>query len=486
MGGAPLGDSAGQGRIFDKARIFRYLDGLRPISGRRGDLHRLFEKLSNRLQKVFRDLRGGGRLSESDVDLALREIRMALLEADVNFQVVKTFLDRVREKAVGVEILESLSPGQQVVRIIRDELVDMLGGETPPPLKLGRFPSVIMLCGLQGSGKTTTAAKLALHFKKDKGKTPLLVPADLARPAAVLQLVQLASSLGVAVFDSSGKTDPVAAAKEGLAFARQRGFDPVIVDTAGRLHIDPELMDQLVHVRDAVKPDEILYVGDAMTGQDAVKSASEFDRAVGVTGIILTKLDGDARGGAALSIRSVTGKPIRFTGVGEKPSDFDTFHADRMVSRILGLGDVLGLIEKVEKEVDRQEAEKLARDVGEGEFTLETLLSQLRQMKKLGPLSSLLQHLPKVGPMKQLGALDVDDDAMKPVEAMILSMTPSERSRPDLISASRKKRIARGSGTNVADVNRLLKQYAQMSKMMKSVASMPKSKKKSFLRQGFR
>ena len=442
----------------------------------------MFDKLSNRLQKVFRDLRGGGRVSEAEVDQALREVRLALLEADVHFQVVDRFLERVREKAVGSEILESLSPGQQVVKIIRDELVEMLGGMGTPPLKLNRFPSIVMLCGLQGSGKTTSAAKLALHLKKEKGKSPLLVPADLARPAAVLQLIQLAGSVGVAVFDSTGKSDPVAAAKEGLAFARQRGFDPVIVDTAGRLHIDDELMQQLVQIRDAVRPDEVFYVGDAMTGQDAVKSAGEFDRAVGITGMILTKLDGDARGGAALSIRSVTGKPIRFTGVGEKPSDFDAFHPDRMVSRILGLGDVLGLIERVEKEVDRKEAEKLAKEAGEGEFTLDSLLSQLRQMKKLGPLSTIMQHLPRVGPLKGMASMDVDDKALVPIESMILSMTLRERSRPDIISANRKRRIARGSGTTVSDVNRLLKQYATMSKMMKSMASMPKGRKKAMFR----
>jgi signal recognition particle subunit SRP54 len=446
----------------------------------------MFDKLTNRLQKVFRDLRGGGRLSESDVDAALREVRLALLEADVNFQVVKDFLDRVREKAVGVEILESLSPGQQVVKIIRDELVEMLGGTRVPPMKLGRFPSVIMLCGLQGSGKTTTAAKLALSLKKERGKTPLLVPADLARPAAVLQLVQLGASLGIAVFDSTGKSDPVATAKEGLIHAKQRGFDPVIVDTAGRLHVDPEMMDQLVRIKQSVSPDEILYVGDSMTGQDAVRSATEFDKAVGITGVILTKLDGDARGGAAISIRSVTGKPIRYAGIGERPSDLDVFHPDRMVSRILGLGDVLTLIEKVEKEVDRKEAERIAQEVEEGELTFETLLGQLRQMKKLGPLSSLLSHLPKVGPMKSLGALgEIDDDATKPVEAMIQSMTPRERRRPELINASRKRRIARGSGTNVSDVNRLLKQFVQMNRMMKTVSSMPKSRKKAlFGREG--
>ena len=437
----------------------------------------MFEKLSNRLQKVFRDLRGGGRLSEADVDAALREVRLALLEADVNFQVVKQFLERVRAKAVGVEILESLSPGQQVVRILRDELVEMLGGEAAPTLKLNRYPSVLMLCGLQGSGKTTTAAKLALHLRKEKGKTPLLVPADLARPAAVLQLLQLAGSLGINAYDSTGKTDPVETAKAGLAFAKTRGFDPVIVDTAGRLHVDDELMAQLVSVRDAVKPDEILYVGDSMTGQDAVRSATEFDRAVGLTGVVLTKLDGDARGGAALSIRTVTGKPIKFVGLGEKPSDLDVFHADRMVSRILGMGDVLGLIEKVEKEVDRKEAERLAKEAGEGDFTLDSLLSQLRQMKKLGPLSSILQHLPRVGPMKGLAGMEIDDKAFVPVEAMIQSMTLEERQRPEIISADRKKRIAKGSGTTVPDVNRLLKQYSQMAKMMKTVAKMPKGRR---------
>jgi signal recognition particle subunit SRP54 len=380
---------------------------------------------------------------------------------------VREFTARVKEKAIGAKVTQQLSPAQEVTRIVRDELIGLLGGATAE-LSLQKRPAVILLAGLQGSGKTTTAAKLALHLK-GRGRYPLIVAADLTRPAAVQQLVTLGKQIGIPVYEPGGLKDPVEVAREGLREARQTGRDTVIVDTAGRLHIDEDLMREVTAVAAAVEPEETLFVADAMTGQDAVRSASGFAGALSLTGVILTKTDGDARGGAALSVVSTTGKPIKFVGVGEKPEDFEPFHPDRMASRILGLGDVLTLIEKVEATVDAEAAQKLAAKGMAGEFTLEDLKDQLASMKKMGPLEGLLDLLPKGGAFKALKQPEsVDEKALTRVTAMIDSMTPDERRYPQVLNGSRKKRIAAGSGTSVAEINRLLKQYQQMRRLMRS------------------
>jgi signal recognition particle subunit SRP54 len=427
----------------------------------------MFEGLSDRIQGVFKELRGEGHLTEYHLDAALRQIRLCLLEADVALPVVKQFTARVKERAVGARVTQQLSPAQEVTRIVRDELIALLGGQAAD-LSLHGKPAVIALVGLQGSGKTTSAAKLARHLKS-KGRYPLVVAADLARPAAVEQLAILGRQIGVPVFEPGAQTDPVAVAKEGLREAKQTGRDTVIVDTAGRLHVDEELMEQVRAVAAAISPEEVLFVADAMTGQDAVRSAAGFAEALPLTGIILTKTDGDARGGAALTIVRTTGKPIKFVGVGEKPEDFEPFYPDRMASRILGLGDVLTLIEKVEATVDAAAAEKLARKTASGEFSLEDLRDQLRSMKQMGPLEGLLDLLPKAGAFKALrGPESVDEKALTRVTAMIDSMTPEERKYPQLLNGSRKKRVAAGSGTSVAELNRLLKQYQQMRRLMRT------------------
>jgi signal recognition particle subunit SRP54 len=427
----------------------------------------VFEGLSERIQGVFKELRGEGHLTEYHLEAALRQIRLSLLEADVALPVVKEFTARVKERAVGARVTQQLSPAQEVTKIVRDELIGLLGGASAG-LSLQRKPAIVALVGLQGSGKTTSAAKLARHLKT-KGRYPLIVAADLARPAAVEQLVTLGRQIGVPVFDPGGRTDPVVVAREGLREAKQTGRDTVIVDTAGRLHVDEELMREVAAVADAVSPEEILFVADAMTGQDAVRSAAGFAEALPLTGIILTKTDSDARGGAALTIVRTTGKPIKFVGVGEKPEDFEAFHPDRMASRILGLGDVLTLIEKVEANVDAAEAEKLARKTASGDFSLEDLRDQLRSMKQMGPLEGLLDLLPKAGAFKALkGPQSVDEKALTRVSAMIDSMTPDERRYPQVLNGSRKKRIAAGSGTSVAELNRLLKQYQQMRRLMRT------------------
>jgi len=427
----------------------------------------VFESLGDRLAGVFKELRGEGHLTDYHLDSALREIRLALLEADVALPVVRDFTARVKERAVGAKVTQQLSPAQEVTRIVRDELVGLLGGATAE-LALQKRPSVILLAGLQGSGKTTSAAKLALHLKS-RGRYPLVVAADLTRPAAVQQLVTLGKQIGIPVYEPGARTDPVEVAREGVREARQTGRDTVLVDTAGRLHIDEELMREVQAVAAAVEPEEILFVADAMTGQDAVRSAAGFGEALALTGIILTKTDGDARGGAALTVVSTTGKPIKFVGVGEKPEDFEPFHPDRMASRILGLGDVLTLIEKVEASVDAEAAQKLAEKSMAGEFTLEDLRDQLSSMKKMGPLEGLLDLLPKGGAFKALKAPEsVDEKALTRVGAMIDSMTPEERRYPQVLNGSRKKRIAAGSGTSVAEINRLLKQYQQMRRMMRT------------------
>ena len=427
----------------------------------------MFDNLQDKMDRVFKTLRGEASLNDWHIDNALKEIRIALLEADVNFKVVKEFTNRVREKAVGEDVLTAFSPAQQVTKIVRDELQALLG-QSEVGLALVGSPAVIMMVGLQGSGKTTTSGKLALHLK-NRGRRPLLVPADVYRPAAIEQLRIVAKNVGVPFYEIGELRDPVKIAQNALQEAKTLLHDTVILDTAGRLHIDEELMQELTTIKNDVRPSEILFVADAMTGQDAVRSASGFGEALALTGIILTKTDGDARGGAALSVVSTTGKPIKFVGVGEKPEDFEAFHPDRMASRILGLGDVLTLIEKVEASVDGAAAQKLAAKTAAGEFTLEDLREQLASMKKMGPLEGLLDLLPKGGAFRALKAPEsVDEKSLTRVTAMIDSMTPEERRYPQVLNGSRKKRVAAGSGTSVAEINRLMKQYQQMRRLMRT------------------
>jgi signal recognition particle subunit SRP54 len=426
----------------------------------------LFESLGDRLQGVFKELRGEGHLTDYHLDTALRQIRLSLLEADVALPVVREFTARVKERAVGGKVLQQLSPAQEVTRIVRDELAALLGGQDAD-IDLSGTPAVLALVGLQGSGKTTSAAKLALKLK-DRGRYPLLVAADLSRPAAVSQLKTLGRQIAVPVFHPEGAADPVAVARDGVKEAKLTGRDTVIVDTAGRLHVDEDLMREIRSVVDAITPREILFVADAMTGQDAVRSASGFSAALPLTGVILTKTDGDARGGAALTVVSTLSRPIKFVGMGEKVEDFEPFHPGRMASRILGMGDVLSLIEKVEAQVDESAARRLAQRTSSGEFTLEDLRDQLQSVKKMGPISGLLDMLPKAGAFKSLSSPEaVDDKAIVRVSAILDSMTNEERRYPQVLNGSRKKRIAGGSGTSVAEINRLIKQYQQMKKLMK-------------------
>jgi signal recognition particle subunit SRP54 len=432
----------------------------------------VFDALADRLQDVFTKLRGHGRLSEEQVDSALREVRLALLEADVNFKVVKDFIARVRVRAVGDEVSRSLTPAQQVIKIVHEELIVTLGERNVPLDLAPRPPTTIMLAGLQGSGKTTTAAKLARHLAS-KGRKPLLVAGDLQRPAAVRQLQVLGEQAKVPVFapeDGSSPGDPVEVATGGVAEAERTGRDMVIVDTAGRLAIDAEMMAQAAAVAQAIKPTEVLLVVDAMTGQDAVQTAVAFKQGIDVTGVILSKLDGDARGGAALSIRSVTGVPIKFATTGEKLGDLEPFHPDRLAGRILGMGDVLTLIERAEELVDQREAEQMERKLREASFTLEDFLQQLQQVKKMGPLNQVLGMLP--GMSRELKDIEVDDRDLGRVEAIIRSMTPSERNNPKILNGSRRARIARGSGTTTQQVNAVIKQFDEARKMMKQLAGM--------------
>ncbi len=431
----------------------------------------MFDSLSNRLQDVFRTLRGQTRLSESVVESALREIRMALLEADVNFKVVKAFVDRVRDRAVGQDVLKSLTPGQHVVKIVRDELIALFGDAQGGLVPSGKTPRVILLLGLQGSGKTTTAAKLGRLLTR-QGLHPLLVSTDVRRPAAIEQLNVLGQQASLRVYDPVGEMDPVRRATGALAEARNTGFDVVMVDTAGRLHIDDDLMQELRAIRAAVDPTDALYVADAMTGQDAIKSAGEFNRQIGVTGVVLSKLDGDARGGAALSVVAVVGVPIAFVGMGERIEDLEPFHAERLVSRLLGMGDVLSLIERAEQVIDRDEAERLQQKLQSEDFTLEDFLSQLHTVRKMGPIEQVLGMLPGLGSLKQMADAKPDEKQMGRVEAIINSMTPSERRNAKLIDGSRRRRIARGSGTTVQDVNQLLRQFVQMRKMVKMMGGL--------------
>ena len=428
----------------------------------------MFDSLSSRLQDVFQSLRGEVRLTPEHVETALREIRLALLEADVNFKVVKAFIDRVRDKATDQEVLKSLTPGQQVTKIVRDELLALFGDAEGGLTKNAPTPRVILLLGLQGSGKTTTSGKLAKWLMR-QGRHPLMVSTDVRRPAAIQQLSVLGEQADIRVF-APDTMDPVARAKGAVAEAKATGFDTIIVDTAGRLHIDDELMEELQAIKDATNPSDLLYVADAMTGQDAIKSAGEFNRRVGVTGVVLTKLDGDARGGAALSVVSVVGVPIAFVGGGERLEDLELFHPDRIVSRMLGMGDVLTLIEKAEQAVDQDEAEELEEKLRRNAFTLDDFRKQLKTIKRMGPLESILGMIPGLGNLKQLADAKPDEKQLGRVEAIISSMTAAERRDHTILNGSRRKRIAKGSGTSVEEVNRLVKQFNEMRKVLGMMA----------------
>ncbi|NOX25753.1 MAG: signal recognition particle protein [Deltaproteobacteria bacterium] len=429
----------------------------------------MFDNLSDHLEGVFKKLRGRGKLSEANIRDAMREVRMALLEADVNFGVVKEFIASVTEKAIGLEVLQSLSPGQQVIKIVHDSLVDLLGGETSDLQLGGASPAVILMVGLQGSGKTTSAAKIAKVLKK-KGRRPYLVPADVYRPAAIEQLRVLAGDVDVPVHPSKVEQDPVDISKNAVLVARHENYDTVIIDTAGRLHIDQDLMGELARIKAAVQPAEILLVADAMTGQDAVVVADKFHQDLEITGVVLSKMDGDARGGAALSIKKVTQCPIKFVGVGEDLDSLDVFHPDRLASRILGMGDVLTLIEKAEEVVDQKQAANLAQKLRKNTFSLEDFRDQIQQIKKMGSLEQIMGMIPGLNKMKKIKDMPKPDERdLVRIEAVISSMTPKERRSYQIINANRRKRIAAGSGTSVQDVNRVLKSYSEMLKMMKKM-----------------
>ena len=436
-----------------------------------------FEGLTEKISSAFKKLRGKGRLKESDVKEAMREIRMALLEADVSYKVVKDFTKSVTERCVGADVLEALSPAQMIVKIVNEELVKLMGSETRHITINPNGPTVVMLVGLQGAGKTTNGSKLAGLMKR-QGKNPLLVACDIYRPAAIQQLKVCGEKLGIPVFEK-GQIDPVQIAKEAVLYARQRGHDMVFLDTAGRLHVDEALMEELKNIKAAVKPNEIMLVVDAMTGQDAVNAAQSFNEWLDIDAVMLSKLDGDARGGAALSVRAVTGKPIKFAGVGEKLEDIETFHPDRMASRILGMGDVLSLIEKAEKAFDAEKAAKLEENLKSNKFTLQDFYDQMVQLKSMGSMQDLLAQMPGGGALKNV---QVDEKAMSRTEAIILSMTPKERENPNIIGASRKKRIANGAGVKVEDVNRLLKSFDQMKSMIKKFSGPGAGKKMKRMR----
>ncbi len=433
-----------------------------------------FEGLSDKLSAAFKKLRSKGKLSEADVKEAMRQVRLALLEADVNYKVAKDFTNKVTQRAVGADVMESLTPAQMVVKIVNEELTELMGGEKARLSTASKPPTVLMLCGLQGSGKTTHAGKLALMLKK-QGHRPLLTACDIYRPAAINQLQVVGSKAGVPVFEM-GKENPVKIVRAAIRHARDHGNDMVILDTAGRLHIDEALMEELKNIKAEVEPQEILLVVDAMTGQDAVNVAKSFNELLDITGVILTKLDGDTRGGAALSVKAVTGRPIKFAGTGEKLEDLEVFHPDRMASRILGMGDVLTLIEEAESKIDQKKAEQLADKMAKNQMNLNDMLDQFQQIKKMGPLKSILSKLPGVD--KQIENVDIDDRIMDRNAAIILSMTPQERLTPSLLNASRKRRIAAGCGMKVEDVNRLLKQFEQMQKMMKQFSGRNGKKKR--------
>ncbi len=434
----------------------------------------MFESLTNKLSDVFDKLRRRGRLTEKNIESALKEVRLSLLEADVNFKVVKKFISAVKERAIGAEVMKSLTPAQQFVKIVHEELIKILGEEEETALNLkAKPPVVILVVGLQGSGKTTTCGKLAYMLKNQAKRTPFLVPADVYRPAAIEQLKTLAKQVGVEVWDTKPEDEPVETAIKALDYADKNGFDTVIVDTAGRLHIDEDMMEEVADLKKHLSPAEILFVADAMTGQDAVQVAKAFNDKLEITGVVLTKMDGDARGGAALSIRSVLGKPIKLVGTGEQLDRLERFHPERIASRILGMGDVLSIIEKAQQAIDLEKAQQLQKKFLEDDFTLEDFLENIRQIRKLGPIEDLLERLPGFNPkMREQLAKGDPEKYIKRIEAIILSMTPEERRNHTILNASRRRRIARGSGTSIQEVNQLLKDYAEMRRMMKKIRKM--------------
>ena len=444
----------------------------------------VFEGLTSRLQNVFSKLRGKGKVSEEDVTAAMREVRLALLEADVNFKVVKDFVAKVKEKAIGKEVMDSFTPGMVIIDIVNKELTELMGGTQSKLAKSSKPPTVIMMAGLQGAGKTTTSGKLAKLLQKQNSR-PLLVAGDIYRPAAIKQLQVLGEQIKVPVFSLGDKTSPVEIAKQGLQHAKDNGHDYVIIDTAGRLHVDEELMEELKQIHSAVNPDEVLLVVDAMTGQDAVNVAESFNQQLTLTGVVLTKLDGDTRGGAALSVKAVTGCPIKFAALGEKIDALEPFHPERMASRILGMGDMLSLIEKAQSNIDAEKAKEMERKMRNAEFTFEDFLEQMEQVKKLGPLDQLMDMIPGMGKMKQAKDLKVDEKQMGRIEAIVHSMTTEEKQQPDIINHNRRKRIAAGSGTSLAEVNRLIKQFDEMRRVMKQFSDMmgPKGGKNKALKQ---
>lgn len=442
-----------------------------------------FENLSDKLQNVFKQLRSKGKLTEKDVKDAMREVKLALLEADVNFKIVKQFINKVNERAVGEEVMESLTPGQQVIKIVNEELIELMGSTLSKLTFSNKPPTIYMMVGLQGAGKTTTSGKLAGLLRK-QGKNPLLVACDVYRPAAIKQLQVVGNNYNIPVFEMGDKVSPVEIAKEAVKYAEKNRNDVILIDTAGRLHINEELMEELQNIKTTVRPQEILLVVDAMTGQDAVTVAESFNSQLGVDGILLTKLDGDARGGAALSVRSVTGKPIKYIGMGEKMEDLEPFYPDRMASRILGMGDVLSLIEKAQQNFDEKQAAEMAQKMRNNEITLDDFLDQMQQIKKMGPLKDLIGMIPGMS-QYNLNDVEVNPKDMAHVEAIIQSMTKEERSNPSILNGPRKKRIANGSGRSIAEVNRLLKQFEEMKKMMKQMNMLGKSKKGKFKMPGF-
>lgn len=439
-----------------------------------------FEGLADRLQSTMQKIRGKGKVNEADVKEMMREVRLALLEADVNFKVVKEFVKRVSERSVGQEVLKSLTPGQQVIKVVKEELTQLMGGEQSKIAVATKPPTVIMMVGLQGAGKTTTTGKLANLLRKKYNRKPLLVAADIYRPAAIKQLETLGKQLSMPVFSLGDQVSPVEIAKQAIEKAKEEHHDYVLIDTAGRLHVDENLMGELKDIKELTKPDEIFLVVDAMTGQDAVNVAESFNEQLGLTGVVLTKLDGDTRGGAALSIRSVTNTPIKFVGMGEKLDALEAFHPERMASRILGMGDVLTLIEKAQANVDEEKAKELEKKMRTATFTFDDFLEQLGQVRNMGPLDDILKMIPGANKMKGMDNLQIDEKQIGHVEAIIRSMTTQEKEHPETMNASRKKRIAKGSGRSIQEVNRLLKQFEEMKKMMKQVTNMQKGKKKGF------
>ncbi|MFT9599196.1 signal recognition particle protein [Mesobacillus sp.] len=445
-----------------------------------------FEGLADRLQNTMQKIRGKGKVTEADVKEMMREVRLALLEADVNFKVVKDFVKKVTERAVGQEVVKSLTPGQQVIKVVKEELTELMGGEQSKIAAANRPPTVIMMVGLQGAGKTTTTGKLANLLRKKYNRKPMLVAADIYRPAAIKQLETLGKQLSMPVFSLGDQVSPVEIAKQAIAKAKEDHNDYVLIDTAGRLHVDENLMDELKQIKELSKPDEIFLVVDAMTGQDAVNVAQSFNEQLGLTGVVLTKLDGDTRGGAALSIRAVTNTPIKFVGLGEKLDALEAFHPERMASRILGMGDVLTLIEKAQANVDEEKAKELEKKMRTASFTLDDFLDQLGQVRKMGPLDEILKMMPGANKIKGMNNLQIDEKQISHVEAIIQSMTANEKTHPEIINANRRKRIAKGSGTSIQEVNRLLKQFEDMKKMMKQMTNMQqKGKKKGGFKMPF-